>query len=275
MDTAQNKIIIANIGSVKALGDGTHDVLFTLDQEITGASGQYLVFSFEQDGKIFDHTHVLGNSYINTKEVQENIRLKTEEEQFFIPVLKKGSQCTVTGPFNFSIKEKIAHMLVSGKSHKALLAELFVALLIIGSTIFFVIKNLEYKEATPVVKESTEVFIPKKIDYGTTTPPGFSTSTPVEQGVTLSQSYMKEYKTQKQSSIVFSSQKTTIENFNIYEQFLQVENWKIIKTVKNEDKSILSAEKSGDLFDIVILKSRSTSTQPTIKSHVLLNTLKK
>lgn len=274
MDTKQEKKIIATIKSVHANGDGTHKVLLSLDYELTAASGQYLIFSFERDGKLFEHKHVLGSSYVNVKSLEENMHLKTLEDELFIPVLKKGEVFSVSGPFNLTFGEKISRLALSGVNHKMLLVESLVIILIAGSTIFFLIKNIQHQEEvkTPVV---AEVFVPKKTDYGTTTPPGFSTTTPIEKGVTLSQSYTKDYKSGQQSSVVIPSKKTVLENVAIYEKFLKNEDWKIIKILKNEDKSSISAEKSGDLFDVVLIKSHSTSTLKTATSYILLNTFKK
>lgn len=273
MSKQQEKKIIATIESVNANGDGTHKVLFTLDQDLVAKSGQYLTLSFERDGKAFEHKHVLANSYENAKTLEENIHLKTTEDDLFLPVLKKGEIFSIDGPHNLTFSEKVSRLLLSGVNHKMLLVESVVIILIAGSTIFFLIKNLQHEEKVklPVV---AEVYIPKKTDYGTTTPPGFSTTTPIEKGVVLSQSYTKDYKTGKQSSVVIPSKKTVLENAAIYEKFLNGDGWKIIKILKNEDKTTISAEKSGDLFDVIIIKNKATSTQAITKSYILLNTFK-
>ncbi len=183
----------------------------------------------------------------------------------------------VEAPHALSFTEKVSQYILSRSNRKTILIESFVIILIAGSTIFFLVKNIEYQEKVPqpIAPALTEVFVPKKTDYGTTTPPGFSTSTPIEKGVTLSQSYTKEYKEALQSSIVFPSAMTISENLVIYEKFLINDGWKIISRTNNGNNSTLSAERVGDLFNVTIVKSRATSTRPLIKSHVLLGILKK
>lgn len=198
-------------------------------------------------------------------------------EQEDTKIMTNNETVAVEAPHTLSFAEKVSHYISSRANRKTILIESFVIVLIAGSTIFFLIKNIEHQEKAPqpIMPMVTEVFVPKKTDYGTTTPPGFSTSTPIEEGVTLSQSYTKEYKDAVQSSLVFPSTMTISQNLAVYEKFLNNDGWKIISRTNNGNNSVLTAEKAGDLFNVTIVKSFATSTRPLIKSHVLLGILKK
>lgn len=105
-DTTQKKII-AKVEEVSPNGDGTQRVSFVLDEEINAKPGQYIVFTFEKDGKSFEHKHIIPIEYSNSKKIEEDINFKDFEREFFLPVLKKDSVFTVAGPFNFSFVEKL------------------------------------------------------------------------------------------------------------------------------------------------------------------------
>lgn len=198
-------------------------------------------------------------------------------EQEVNKIVVNSENVAVEAPHTISFTEKVSNYIVSRANRKTILIESFVIALIAGSTIFFLIKNIEHQEKAPqpIMPVVTEVFVPKKTDYGTTTPPGFSTSTPIEEGVTLSQSYTYDYKESKQSSIVFPSKMTVLENFELYKKFLIEDGWKIVNQNKNSEKSVLSAEKLNSVYSITLVKSHATNTKMIKQSYVLLNTLQK
>lgn len=109
-DTTQKKII-ATLNEVSPNGDNTHHVSFILDQEVSAQVGQYIVFTFEKDGKTFEHKHTIQNKYLNSKSLEENVNFDDVEESYFLPILKKDAIFTVTGPFDFTLKEKLENRL--------------------------------------------------------------------------------------------------------------------------------------------------------------------
>ena len=159
MNETTEKKIIATVNEVSPNGDKTHHVSFVLDQEISAQVGQYIVFSFEKEGKTVEHKHIIQNNYTNSKTLEENVNFDDVEESFFAPILKKGAVFTVTGPNSFTLKEKLENKLAKetfwsiGK--KLIIA--FVVLIIIFSAIFGKDKVISFfNPINPLAKPSID-----------------------------------------------------------------------------------------------------------------------
>ncbi len=122
---------------------------------------------------------------------------------------------------------------------------------------------------------------PTKTDFADRFPTDFPSDIPVEKDVKLVQSQIIEYPGIKQLSIVFSSEKTVQENYDLYADFLKQSNWIIHNDPGLENMGIkaLSATK-GDMSITVILFIDSEvsadvpeSPEPT-KSRVRISILK-
>lgn len=135
-------------------------------------------------------------------------------------------------------------------------------------------KNSKFFSRQEKKAPSVVDFVPKRIEYKDVPPQGFLASIPVEKGTVMSQSYIKEYKDQKQMSVVFSSKKTVTENLSLYQKFLKTGGWKIASNRTDSKGSYLYGKKETYSLDIMILKKNATST-PAIKSYVVMSLLKK
>jgi len=126
-------------------------------------------------------------------------------------------------------------------------------------------QNFKQQTVTPTQE-------PQKIEFGTKIPTDFPTDIPVEQGVTVEQSYSLNYVGQKQLTIVFPSSKTVEENYALYADFLKNKNWNISNKYESMKVSSLYGTKESN--DINVTISDNTSN-PSVKSQVSISVLKK
>lgn len=135
----------------------------------------------------------------------------------------------------------------------------FIAICGISISIFYYLNN---KKSAPIKQElttiatlsttTTGVFIPKKIEFGTSTPDGFPTNIPIEKGATFSQSYSLDYQVQKQLTIAFPSTKTIKENISLYSDYLTKQNWNISNIYASTTLASLYATKEGGNLNVTL-----------------------
>lgn len=114
---------------------------------------------------------------------------------------------------------------------------------------------------------------PVKTDFGTSAPADFPTDIPIEKGAKVEQSYGLNYAGQKQLTIVFLSNKTVKENYILYSNFLEKQNWIISNKYESAKISSLYGVKENN--DINVTISESVATDATSKSNVSISILKK
>ncbi len=114
----------------------------------------------------------------------------------------------------------------------------------------------------------------EKLDYGTTTPSGFPSDIPVEEGAELEESYDLNYDGQRQLTITFPSTKTVEENYALYEDFLLKNSWDISnKYTEQKIASLYGTKWDIDLSyetNVTIIESiGATSTKSQVSISVL------
>lgn len=128
-------------------------------------------------------------------------------------------------------------------------------------------KNIEQSVVTESQPQE-----PQKTDFGTSVPTDFPTDIPIEKDAKIEQSYSLNYAGQKQLSIVFLSAKTVKENYSLYADFLEKQNWIISNKYESEKLSSLYGTKESN--DINVTISENTS-EDAVKSQVSISVLKK
>jgi len=130
----------------------------------------------------------------------------------------------------------------------------------------------------PVVKENivteSQPQEPQKTEFGTEMPTDFPSNIPVEKGAEVQQSYGLNYDSQKQLSIVFLSTKTVEENFALYKDFLEKQNWNIYNKYESPEISSLYGYGTKESNEINVTISENTSNA-SAKSQVSISVLKK
>ncbi len=147
----------------------------------------------------------------------------------------------------------------------------FLSIVILG--VFFYVEkpNLGFN-LKPLENEKTDN-VPQKIDFGVNTPTDFPGDIPIEKGSKVEQSYGLNYAGQEQLTIVFFSTKTVNENYTLYSNFLEKQNWTISNKYESPKVSSLYGVKEGN--DINVTISESLSAGITTKSSVSISILKK
>jgi hypothetical protein len=271
MKQMQVQKIIAKVDEVKNNGDGTHHISFVLDKEINIQVGQYIIFTFEKDGKSFEYKHTIRKVYSNTKNIEENVLFKNIEEEFFLPALKKDEVFSITGPFDFTFLEKVkaivSSSLVMGVRNKVVaVIVLFVILLLV-----LFIKGFTTQSALQKTQPSSPkvvAFIPKKTVYENILPPNFPQDIPVEKNIKLSNSYAQEDGNIKEESISFSSQKSSQENINVYRNFLKQKQWVLVENKQIKGRYFLSAKKDTTVINISIFDVKKNTTTNATSSEL-------
>ena len=156
---------------------------------------------------------------------------------------------------------------------------LVVVLIAIAFIYIYIYFNLSSLDQSPVINPPQEVTTsvetttePKKTEFGTTVPEDFPTNIPLPEGVAMTQSYSLEYPDQKQLTAVFVSQATVKQNYDLYKNFLEKENWILTNTHESESISSLYGTKDNSDMNITITASE---TEPTTSSNVSISVLKK
>ncbi len=130
-----------------------------------------------------------------------------------------------------------------------------IIVLVVG-TLFLYKQNIS-KVPAPVL-EKTDVIIkePQRTDFGTNVPTDFPTNIPIENGAKFEQSYSLNYVGQKQMTIVFDSAKTVKENYTLYTDFLEKQNWSIVNKYESDNVSSLYGTKWNNDMSITITRDQ-------------------
>jgi len=105
---------------------------------------------------------------------------------------------------------------------------------------------------------------PEKTDFFGSVPPDFPANIPLEEGAKVEQSYSLDYGAQKQLTYVFDSKKTSKENYSLYADFFESDDWGVLNTHEGETVSALYASKDNFDINVTISKSVSGNTQVSI-----------
>src|SRR3989344_8644152 len=121
-------------------------------------------------------------------------------------------------------------------------------------------------EQTPIAQEEVQ-----KTDFGSELPSDFPTDIPTEEGVEVEQSYSLNYEGQKQLTIVFPSTKTVKENYTLYADFLEKQNWIVSNKYESEKLSYIYGTKESNDINVTISHD---SDGVSVKSQVSISVLK-
>jgi len=106
---------------------------------------------------------------------------------------------------------------------------------------------------TQVVQEKIEISVePKKTEFGTVAPQDFPRELLSEVITPLEQSYVLEYPSQKQQTIVFESTRSLEENQRIYTEYLQNNGWSITTDSFDEKTIFFYALKESTELSILV-----------------------
>ncbi len=100
---------------------------------------------------------------------------------------------------------------------------------------------------------------PKKTEYGTVAPQDFPQDFLSEVNTPLEQSYMLEYPSQKQQTIVFESTKSLEENQRIYTEYLHNNGWSITTNSFDEKTIFFYAIKESTELSILVFFDESVA----------------
>lgn len=168
------------------------------------------------------------------------------------------------------------------KENEIYILKYFVTVLVVTSLavvflgFFYIYKNdligisSYFKNKTGIGTTTQE---PQKTDFGAKAPTDFPTDIPIEKDAKVEQSYGLNYIGQKQLTIVFLSRKTVKENYTLYSNFLEKQNWTISNKYESPRVSSIYGIKEGN--DINVTISESALTDTTSKSNVSISILKK
>lgn len=154
-----------------------------------------------------------------------------------------------------------------------------ISLFIMGFVLygFYFIASMQLEvqntEVEAVPQELQESFPkPTKTEFATTTPEGFVSDVPLEEGIFFEQSYSFEYPEQKQLSVVFYSSKSAKENFDLYVNYIQENNWMTLNTYESEKLFSLYAVRENNNLNVTI---SDESTEMFMRSEVSISVLVK
>lgn len=159
--------------------------------------------------------------------------------------------------------------------HKIIINVLVVAVvvaLIVMSVVFYIHKNPENVLTALLERQTITQSEPKKTDFGANVPADFPAGIPLEEESKIEQNYGLNYVDQKQFTIVFLSAKTVKENYALYADFLEKQNWIISNKYENAGLSSLYGTKGNN--DINVTMNENTSTT-SVKSQVSISVLNK
>jgi len=150
---------------------------------------------------------------------------------------------------------------------------LIILVLAISITIVFFLQRGEGSKETPSLAQQGEILSaspePIKTDFGTKIPKDFPTNTPVEEGVSVKQSYDLNYSGQRQLTIVFLSAKTAKENYQLYTEFLKKQNWNIANKYETTRLFSLYGTKEMNDMNVTINNVNSTITRSEVSISIL------
>ncbi|MGB2580739.1 MAG: hypothetical protein WBC83_03515, partial [Minisyncoccia bacterium] len=151
-------------------------------------------------------------------------------------------------------------------------------LLVIASiTVLIVVTFVMYKQsvdkvAQPLAEQTVEKQNEQqKTDFGSEIPSDFPTDIPIEEGAEVEQSYNLNYTGQNQLTIVFPSTKTVKENYALYSDFLEKQNWIVSNKYESEKLSSIYGTKESNDINVTI----GENVTDVSKSLVSISILKK
>ena len=162
----------------------------------------------------------------------------------------------------------------TGGTHTRTLARLAGALFVVTLGIsaylgYFSSNEKTETQSSVVTTTTTQAFVPKKTDFGTSTPANFPMTIPLEKGARVEQSFNLHYFAQNQLTFVFLSTKTVKENVALYSDFLKKQNWHISNTYASTTLSSLYATKGSQDINVTISEHTATSTKSQVSISVL------
>ncbi|MHB1621390.1 MAG: PKD domain-containing protein [Sulfuricella sp.] len=122
------------------------------------------------------------------------------------------------------------------------------------------------------VVQNGQCVTPITTNYTNQVPPNFPTNIPIEQGATLTQSYIIDYFSQKQLTIVFQSAQTVQQNYALYANFLANDGWTVTNNYVTAPLSALYGIKANNEINITIGSGYAVSP---MNSQVSISVLEK
>lgn len=127
--------------------------------------------------------------------------------------------------------------------------------------------NKNKKEVVPSVEENPVIIGVvkeiKKIDFGTSIPIDFRSVIIAEKGTKIEQSYSLDFAGHNQLTIVILSTKIIKENYALYADFFEKQNWVILRKYENSEMYSFYATKNGDNVNVEIIKNMSDASFPS------------
>ncbi len=120
----------------------------------------------------------------------------------------------------------------------------------------------EPKTSTALVASSPE---PQRTDFGKEIPSDFPSDIPIEKGIVPDQSYRLDYGDRKQTTLVFSSEKTVKENYDGYLGMLEKDGWSISNKYEGETVSSIYGTK-GTIEINVTLNTDVSGSQVSVSA---------
>lgn len=97
---------------------------------------------------------------------------------------------------------------------------------------------------------------PTRADFGTKLPTDFPANIPTEQNTSPSQSYILDYQSQKQLTVIKPTTKTIKENYALYADFLKKDGWSIVNKYESATVSSLYGRKGDTDINVTITKEQ-------------------
>ena len=145
---------------------------------------------------------------------------------------------------------------------KKFVAIVFV-LAVIAAGIFVFVKKYKKPDAEVYKQNQQQDKIDEpKVSFGSDPeklPEKFPESFPIEVGADILANYNAENSASIQATRKFDSSKKQSENYQIYQKYLNTNNWKVISKFENKELSFISAQKDGASLTIHITPSSKGS----------------
>lgn len=141
MNETTVKKITAKIADVTTKSVGVHHLVLTLDEELSASVGQYVIFSFDKDGKSLEYKHTVQNEYINKKALEEDVEFKDINDESFLPLLVKDGSVSVSGPYTFSTQERLANFISNFFTKRVIILTLIILFLLSLPVIIYFSKD--------------------------------------------------------------------------------------------------------------------------------------
>ncbi len=144
---------------------------------------------------------------------------------------------------------------------------LFSVLIVFTVLFIFAILTVNKNEIIPQVVENPVIIGVvkeiKKTDFGTSVPSDFSSVIITDKGTKIDQSYSLDFAGHNQLTIVVLSTKIIKENYTLYADFFEKQNWVILRKYENSEMYSFYATKNGDNVNVEIIKNMSDASFPS------------